>query len=213
MAAGLPDGAKLFLGVAFGTEKSTTVVTNGKPPVVTAAGHGFDDGDFVIMRSGWNALNERVTRVNNADTSTFEIEGINTANATNFPAGSGVGGATEITQWQQIDQVLEFNMSGGEQQYVTFAYLEEDFERNLPSVFSARTIEVRLADDPNNLGFQALQELEGQKLTRPLRVELPNGSTLLYNGTVSFSSTPTLSKGEVMSCPLTFSLQGQPTRL
>lgn len=213
MAAGLPDGAKLFLGVAFGTEKPTTVVTNGKPPVVTSSGHGFDDGDFVAMRSGWNGMNERVTRVANKTADNFEAEGVNTLNETTFPPGSGIGGATKIIQWQQIDQILEFSMSGGEQQYVTFAFLEEDFERNLPSVFSARTIEVRVADDPDNLGFQALQELEGQKLTRPLRVELPNGSTLLYNGTVSFSSTPTLSKGEVMSCPLTFSLQGQPTRL
>lgn len=213
MAAGLPDGAKLFLGTELGTEKAITAVTNGKPPKATAAGHGFDDGDFIVLRSGWNGMNERVARVINSDAGTFELEGINTVNLTNFPAGAGVGGATEITRWQQIDQVLEFSMTGGEQQYVTFAFLEEDFERNLPSFFSARTIEIRVADDPNNAGFQELQNLEGQKLMRPLRVELPNGSTLLYNGVVSFSSTPTLTKGEVMSCPATISLQGPPTRV
>lgn len=213
MAAGLPDGAKLFLGTELGTEKAITAVTNGEPPKATAAGHGFDDGDFIVLRSGWNGMNERVARVINSDAGTFELEGINTVNLTNFPAGAGVGGATEITRWQQIDQVLQFSMTGGEQQYVTFAFLEEDFERNLPSVFSARTIEIRVADDPNNAGFQELQNLEGQKLMRPLRVELPNGSTLLYNGVVSFSSTPTLTKGEVMSCPATISLQGPPTRV
>lgn len=213
MSASLPDGSKLFLGVEFAPAKQITAITNANPPVATCTGHGYDDGDLIIVKSGWNGLNDRVFRVANSDTNTFELEGADTTNTTNFPAGSGVGSAQEIVQQQQIDQVLEFSMTGGEQQYVTYAFLEEDFERNLPSVFSAQSIEVRVADDPTNAGFIALTALERQKLNRPLQLVLPNGSMLLYYGTVSFSSTPSVTKGEVMSCPMTLSLQGPPTRI
>lgn len=213
MSASLVDGAKLFLGTEFGTPKTITAISNADPAVVSCTGHGFDDGDLVIIKSGWNGLNDRVFRVSGSDVGTFELEGIDTSNVANFPAGGGVGSATEVTNQQQIDQVLEFSMTGGEQQYVTFAYLEEDFERNLPSVFSAQSIEIRIADDPSNAGFKALAQLERQKLIRPLRVSLSNGSTLLYYGTVSFTSTPSMTKGEVMSCPATFSLQGPPVRV
>lgn len=213
MSASLPDGAKLFLGTEIAPAKQITAITNANPPVATCTGHGYDNGDLIIVKSGWNGLNDRVFRVANKDTNTFELEGANTTNTTNFPPGAGVGSAQEIIQRQQIDQVIGFSMTGGEQQYVTYAFLEEDFERNLPSVFSAQSIEVRIADDPANGGFIALTALERQKLNRPLQLVLPNGSMLLYYGTVSFSSTPSVTKGEVMSCPMTLSLQGPPTRI
>ena len=112
----------------------------------------------------------------------------------------------------QIAQVLSFEMSGGDQQFATFSFLEEDFERQLPTVTSARSIRIGIADDPTLAGFQALKALEGKRIMRALRLNLPNGAILLYNGIVAFNSTPTLTKGNVMEVSASFSLQGPPTR-
>ncbi len=45
-----------------------------------------------------------------------------------------------------------------------------------------------------------------------MKVALPNGSVILYNGYVSFNETPTLTKGQVMQVRATISLQGRPVR-
>lgn len=213
MAAGLPDGAKVFLATSYSSSKSVSAVTNADPAKVTATGHSFDDGDYVVLISGWQGLNERVFKIDNKATNDFELVETDTTDTDMFPATEGVGSAVKINTWQQITQVVNFSMTGGDQQYATFSFLEEDFERQLPTVVSARSIEMGIADDPTQLGFQALAALEGKKMTRALRLALPSGSELLYNGVLAFNSTPSLTKGEVMVVTATFSLQGAPTRI
>jgi thymidine phosphorylase len=53
-----------------------------------------------------------------------------------FPAGSGTGTIREVTAWQQITQILETNTQGGDQQFVTYSFLEDDAEHQIPTVKS-----------------------------------------------------------------------------
>lgn len=213
MAATLPDGTRVFLGTGFSAEKTVSAITNAKPAKATSTAHGLNDGEYFTLKSGWQDLNERVFRVAAKDVNTFDVQGSDTVDVSRYPVGQGAGSLVAVTGWTQITQVLSFEMSGGDQQFSTFSFLEEDFERELPTVTSARSISIGIADDPTGLGQIALQALEGKKVTRPLRLELPNGSVLVYNGVVSFNSTPSLSKGEVMQVTASFSLAGRPTRL
>lgn len=212
MAARLPDGATLFIGTGFGSAKTVSSITNANPGVATSAGHGFTDGDFVIMASGWSNLNERVIRIAGSATDAFNIGGIDTSSTERFPVGSSAGTATEVTAWTQISQILEMSTSGGDQQFANYSFLEQDFESQIPTITSAQSITIGIADDATLGGYQALKTAGEARAVRPMKLQLPGGSFILYYGYVSFNETPTVTKGQVMQVNATLSLNSRPVR-
>lgn len=212
MAVSLPNGVTFALATAYGAVKAISAITNANPGVASAAAHGFSDGDFVEITSGWSRLNNRVVRVDAPTTDAFNVEGINTTSTLNYPSGTGGGSAREITQWTQISQIMELSTSGGEMQFATYSFLEQDFESQLPTQSSAMTITMGIADDPALAGYQALKSLADTRELVALKATMPNGSVILYNGYVSFNETPTMTKNSVMVVNATFSLQGRPVR-
>lgn len=118
----------------------------------------------------------------------------------------------EITGFAQISQVLELSTSGGEQQFATYSFLENDYDSQIPTTLSAQSVSISIADDPTLPGYQALKAASDAKAVRALKMVLPSGSVLLYNGYVSFNETPTMTKGNVMACKATFSLLSRPVR-
>ena len=213
MAATLPDGATVSIATTYdAATKNITGISNANPGVATSAAHGYANGALLELKSGWNRLNDTIVRVVNTAAGTFEVDGANTLSTQFFPAGTGGGSAKAITAWTQISQILEFSTSGGEQQFATYSFLEEDFERQLPSITSAQSITMSIADDATLPGYLALKAASDLRQNRALKLQLKNGDILLYNGIFSLNETPSLTKGQVMAVSATFSLQGRPTR-
>ena len=212
MTARLPDGAIVSIATTMGTAKTVSAITNAATGVATSTSHGFTDGDLVIMSSGWSNLDNRIVRVDNSATNAFDIEGIDTSSTTLFPAGSGTGTATEITAFTQLTQIMGFSTSGGDQQFATYSFLEQSFETQIPTISSAQTITIDIADDPTLAGYIAIKAAAAARATRGLKIAMPDGSFILYYGYVSLNETPTVSKGQVMQVKATFSLLGRPVR-
>lgn len=212
MAIRLPDGATVFLATTYGAPKTISGITNANPGVVTSTAHGLANGAFFELKSGWQKISERIWKAANIAANTLEIAGADTTDVNRFPAGTSAGSLREISGWTQVSQILDFQTSGGDQQFWTGSFLEDDFERQLPTVTSAQSITFGIGDDPSLPGYQALKVAGEKREIRALRVNLPDGSVILYNGYVSFNETPTMSKGSVMQVSATFSLQGRPVR-
>lgn len=212
MAAYLPDGSVLTIATAYGASKPVTAVSNADPALATAAAHGVSNGGFFELNSGWFRANERIFRASDVTTDSLKIEGLNATSTVNYPAGTGAGSLRPITAWTQITQVLEFTTSGGEQQYSNFSFLEEDFERQLPTVTSAQSLTLGIADDPTLAGYQALKAASENRSLVALKLQLRNGAVIVYNGIVSLNETPSLNKGSVMQVTASIALQGRPTR-
>lgn len=213
MAVKLPNGVTLALATAYAAADTVSAVTNANPAVATTSGaHGISDGEFVEVTSGWSKLNNRIVRVDNASGSTLDYEGINSTSTQNYPAGSGGGSIRAITTWTQISQILELTSSGGEMQFTTYSFLEQDFESQLPTQSSPMTITISVADDPTLPGYVALKNAAETRVLVGLKATMPDNSVILYNGYVSFNETPSMTKNEVMACQATFSLQGRPVR-
>lgn len=201
------------LATSYAAADTVTAVTNANPGVATtAAPHGIADGAFIEVTSGWSKLNNRIVRADNAAGTSITYEGIDTSNTQTYPAGSGIGSIREITNWTQVSQILECTTSGGDMQFVTYSFLEQDFESQLPTQSSPMSIEMTIADDDTLPGFLALKAVAETRNLVGLRATLPNGSLILFNGYVSFNETPTMTKGQVMGVKATFNLQGRPVR-
>jgi hypothetical protein len=212
MAVSLPNGVTFALATGYGAVKTISAITNGTPGVASSTAHGFTDGDYVEITSGWSRLNNRIVRVDAPTTDAFNIEGINTASTTNYPPGSGAGSAREITNLTQISQIVELSTSGGEMQFTNYSFLEQDFESQLPTQSSAMSLTMGIADDPSLPGYVAIKAAAETRDLVGLVATMPHGSVILYNGYLSFNETPTMTKNNIMVVQATFSLQGRPVR-
>ncbi|WP_440779439.1 phage tail protein [Pseudomonas syringae] len=208
----LPNGATLQIASAYGAAIPVTALSNANPAVATAAAHGLADGDIIAVTSGWTRLNDRAARVANSLSGTFAMEKINTVNVQPYPAGSGIGSVREVTSFVEISQITDLASSGGDQQFTTFGFLAEDDDHQLPTSKSPVSMAVTVADDPAQPYVPVVEAADDDKQTRVLRLNLPNGDSILYNAYVSITSTPTLTKGSIMTRVISVSLAGRPTR-
>lgn len=212
MAVKLPNGIIFSLATTYGAAQSVSAVSNDNPALVTATGHGLAGGDIIELASGWNAINERAFRVDQVNADDYLLDGADTTNQARFPEGAGVGSFRKITGWQQLQQVTECTTSGGEMQFATYSFLENDFESQIPTQASAQSLQLTIADDPGLPGYQAIKEAAETREIRVLRALLPDNSIILFNGYISFNETPVMTKGSVMTVSATFSLLSRPLR-
>lgn len=212
MAVKLPNGATVHIATALAAEKKATVATNAAECILTVAGHGFANGDLVLFKSGWGKLNERVFQIGDVKADTFKLTGIDTSNADEFPAGSGIGAVQKITDWVQVSQIVEFSTSGGEQQYVDFGFLEDDFDQQIPSTKSAMSMSIKIADDTSLSGYKAAAKCSDKGGKWPLKVVLKGGGLICYNGYPSMNKTPELVRNQVMAVTLSYAISGEVNR-
>jgi len=212
MAVYLPNGSTVSIASGYGAEKTISAITNANPGVATSAAHGFTDGDYIDVVSGWARLTDRIVRVDGATTGTFALEGIDTSSTSLFPTGGGAGTGRGITGWTQLAQILDSTSEGGEQQYWTGQFLESDREIRIPTTKSAAGINFQIADDPTLPGYQLAKVANDDREPRAVMITLSNGQKLLYKAYISLSLIPSLTVNEAMTVGVTLSLLGDPVR-
>lgn len=212
MAVSLPNGALVAIASGYGTPITVSALTNADPAVATAAAHGLSDADYIEVTSGWSRLTDKIVRVDNSTTGTFEMEGYDTSSTSIYPAGSGTGTVREITGWTQLSQILSSNSNGGEQQFLEYQFLESDAQKRIPTFKSAAGLNFSIADDPSLAGYQLVETANDDRLKRAVRVTLPSGAIILYNAFISLNKTPSLTVNEIMACEVTLSLLNEPVR-
>lgn len=212
MAVQLPDGSLVSLATEYGEAFAVTAVTNATKAVLTLeAGHGLEDGDTFELTSGWSAITNRVFRAENVSGEEVTISA-DTSDIKRFKAGGGIGSVRKILQMQEIQQILSFEGQGGEPQYATYEFLDSDVENQIPTKFSAQSINISIADDETQPGYKAYLAASETRSVRALEVLLPNGSVLYYNGYPAMNPTPSMTKGQVMAISASYSVIGRPVR-
>jgi hypothetical protein len=213
MAVSLPNGATISVGSTYGTTRAVSAASNANPAVITLeASHGITVGDIFEWTSGWSRANGNVYRASAVATNDVTVEGLNSTSTSMFPAGSGTGTVREVTAWTQITQILDSQTSGGEQQFVTYSFLEDDAEHQIPTVKSPIVFNLTIGDDATLAHYAVLAAADADRQQRAMRVLLPSGSPIYFSAYVTLQKTPTLTKNQVMGLPVTLSLINQVTR-
>ncbi|MDH0740221.1 phage tail protein [Achromobacter spanius] len=213
MGVKLPNGAVFSIASAYTAAVPTTAVTNAEQAVVSATGHGVENGEVVEIVSGWTALDGRIARAAGVTAEALTLDGIDTTNETRYPVGAGAGQVRKVDEWTQISQIMESASQGGEQQFYGYSFLEDTGdERQIPTTRSARSITLTVADDDKLPHYPVLKAASDDREPRAIRFMLPSGSAIYFRAYVSFSEMPTTTKNEAMTLQVTLSLTGAPTR-
>lgn len=203
--AQVPSGTTFWVATLFSTVRPTTVVTNALEAVVTAAGHGFNNGDIVEMTSGWGRLNKRAYRIKSVTTDTFVLERCNTSNTNFYPLGGGLGSVRKVSTWQQITMVLGVGGQGGQAKLVEYQYMEDDVARNINNGFSATSKDLTLdADALGTAGYEALVALTEVQSDTIVRIVSKNGAIQLVPATVALNEDVQMQNDQInrVTCSL-----------
>lgn len=211
MAVSLPNGVTYAIATAYAAALTVTAASNASECVLTVT-NTLVAGDYVEFTSGWSRGNGRIFRVKSPSGATVTLEGFDTSSTALFPAGSGTGSIRKVNTWTQITQVLEWTSSGGDPQYQTYSFLEQDYDSQVPTTTSAQSIAFSLADDPTLAGYIAVRNAAISRTATAVKGVFPSGAIILYNGIFAFDETPTQTKGQIMSCKGGIALQNRPVR-
>lgn len=212
MAVSLPNGSLVAIASGYGSVLTVSAITNANPAVATSTAHGLANGDYIEITSGWSRLTDKVVRVANVAANTFELEGIDTSSTSIYSSGGGTGTAREVTGFTQLAQIVGSASNGGEQQFLTYQFLEADAEKRIPTFKSAAGITFTVADDPTLPGYIIAKAANDDRLARAVRISLSSGQKLLYNAYIGLSTIPSLTVNELMTNEATLSLLAEPVR-
>ncbi|WP_409321380.1 phage tail protein [Pseudomonas monteilii] len=208
----LPNGSVLEIASVLAAAVAFTALTNAAPPVASAAGHTIKNGDVLVVSSGWSLINDRAVRAASVAADKFSLAGLNTTNTDKYTAGAGLGSLIPVTNWAQISKVTAFTSSGGEQQYLTVGYLEDDDDRQFPTNRNPITLSITVEDQPAAAYVGLVEAYGDSKELTVVRLKLPNGDQILYPGYVSITTTPTMERNNLMTRTISIALSGRPVR-
>lgn len=204
-----PNGTTFAISGALEAAKAVSVISNANPGAATSTAHAFANGDIVVLGNS-GRLDQRVVRVANTATNSFDLEGINTTSTTLFPTGFGVGTAsragTASTGFTSLSQTVDVTSTGGDQNFNQWTYFEDGRQRQRPTFKGARSLTLVMHYDPALAWHDALLQADQLGDVRVLRASLPGGSKLFYSVYVGFDGQPSMTINENMSVRASFAL-------
>lgn len=179
-----------LLGINFKTEvqktlggsKTITAITRANPGVVTSAAHGLSNGAVVVLAvAGMVQLNNVAARIAAVATNTFELEGINTTDFTDFSSGT----AKEVTAWDTIGWATNLNMSGGSPKEIDMTTLDDRALQSAYGLSSAGSGTIEGFDQVADVGMLNLRAASDTQTTRAFRLSYASGQKRIFNANVS----------------------------
>jgi hypothetical protein len=186
--------------------KTISAITKAAPPVVSATGHGFNDGDIVLIRcSGLADADYLVARVDNKATDTFELEGID---STDWNGTFSSGQAYHLTLGTAASTLTDVNPSGGEAEDINVRTIHNTRDRVIPGNFSPLVHNFGSLWDPTDPALVALRGFGKLKSAVGIEIVFATGVRVLGCAIPSASLAPAGSAGATVTTPVKVAWQG-----
>ena len=208
----IPNGGTFQHAATYAAPLAVTALSNATEAIATVAAATLVVGDIVLISSGWTALNGRVARVKAATATAITLEGIDTANVQVFPALGGIGSLKKVLTWVLVPQITDVAFSGGDQNYLAVAFLEDAQGRELPIDKAAARMTLTVADDPAQAYVPIVQAADAGGAIHASRLNLPGNDTIFYGAYTSYSPQPVVARGALLTRTITLALQAPITR-
>ena len=214
MAFTLSTGATVAVAKTYAAADTITAITNANPAVATTgAAHGIAVGDYVEISSGWGLLDKRVVRAGASTAgSTLELEGINTSDTGDYPAGEGIGSARQITVWTTLTQVKDVTASGGTQNFADITTLTDLTQRQMPTTRAPISMTVNVFDDPALPWYDEVLAADEARTPYGMLMTFANGSKLVSNAYWSLMRVPTIAKDAALETQISIAYAAEPVR-
>ncbi len=209
MAYYFPEGTKVFYSNTLAAAKNITALTNATPAVATSVAHGFADSDPILLASGWEEATETVFEVDQLTADTYGITGLDSTNTTLFAAGTGSGTAKKISNWVEMQQVLNVSASGGTPKYGTVSPMGSRMDKKFVIGYEAAALDIKVGYDPANAQQLAMQTLARTYGKVAVKLVIPGGGRIYGYGNLTASEFPEISRGQALQISVGVGFDGR----
>lgn len=205
MSSSFPNGTVFSVYTTKAAAKTITSISNANPGVVSSTAHGYSDGDIILLEVASPRLNNRPVKVAGSAANAWNLSGIDTTSTTLYPSGFGVGSSYKVTVPVSISQVVDSQVSGGEQQFYQWVYLESGSQLQRPTFRNAKSMNLTMDWDPSLAWHAALRDASDNGGVFVLKALLPTAAELYWGMYVSFDGEPDFNINENMKTRVTLS--------
>lgn len=200
---------------ALAAAKTISAITKAAPGVVTSAGHGYSNGDYVFLEvQGMIQVNARVFRVVSVATDTFQLEGVTGGtgiDTTDFDTFSS-GTAKKITFGTSITTASSINISGGDFDFIDTTTIHSNQKSQIPGASNPISMTMDQLWDITDAGQIALKAASDTQAQRAFKFTFGTGGPIMvFVGYVGFTGAPTGSAQDKITSPATVTAFGSPT--
>lgn len=210
MAYTFPEGSKFYFTSTFASAKTITALTNANPAVATSTSHGYSDGDIVLLSSGWEDATDSLYKVDQIDSNSFELDGLNSTNTSFYAAGAGTGSAYLASSWVEIPQVLSISSQGGDARFTTITPIARRNAINVPTGFNAASVSMTLGYDPTNANYVSMLDVSRSLTKVGFKILLSGGYVVYAYGYLAVSEVPALNVNQANTVTAAFSFLNKP---
>lgn len=194
---------------AIAAAKTITSITKANPAVVTCSAHGYSNGDIIYIEAiGMHQLNEKVARVANQTTGTFELAGIDSTLFDDFVSGT----AQSATMGTSITTATTINSSGGEFDFIDTTTIHDNTKKQMPGIPSATSFSfdhIWDASDPGLLAMKLASDVQGKRV---FRFQFgAGGKSVYFAGYVGCSMLPGGQAQGLVTTSAVITMNGTPT--
>ncbi len=204
-----PEGSKFYYSTTFAAAKVVSALSNADPAVASATAHGYSDDAEVLIKSGWDDINESVFKVDQLTADTFSLMDQDTTDVNWYPAGTGTGTAQLVSSWTEIPQILTLDNSGGDVKYGTVSPLSKRNAINVPIGLNPETLTLTIGHDPANATYKAMLKIGRARTLCAFKQVIPGGGVTYGYGYMITSERAKQSAGNANSVPVGISIQGR----
>lgn len=192
-----------------GSNVAVQSVSKASPAVVGATAHGFVDGDYVVFTSiqGMSQINNRIARVDNKTTDTFELEGIDSTLFDTFTSGN----VAKLTSVASFSSFLDVNAAGGESGEVDTTTIHDDQASSIPGLPAASVFTFNSLWDGADAALVAAKSASEVNAKRGFIFTFANGKKYLTYGYISCTLNPAGSAQEKVTTPVKITSNGLST--
>lgn len=205
------SGLKLYMQSAIASAKTISGATNADPGVFTSTAHGYTNGNVVLLEvQGMVEVNNRLFKVNNVATNTFEladIDGTTSIDTASFGVFSS-GTAKLVTLGTSITGVQGFSPAGGEIKTVDSTTVNDTVDTEIVVGATAMSYEMQMQWDPAAAAQQAMRTAFDLRANKAFKVLWPDGAHVLFYGTVGYTMAPGGEKQGVTISPAKIAMLG-----
>jgi len=201
----------MFMESAIASPVTITAISLAAPGVISAAGHGYSNGDIVLIEcQGMLQLNGRLFKVVSVATDTFQIAGpdgstgLSTLTFTAFTSGT----AKEITLGTTITGCMDFNAAGGDIKTVDTTTVHDTQDTEIVVGATAQSYDMTVQWDPSAAAQQTMKAAFIARANKAFKIKWPDGAYILFYGTVGYTGAPGGGKQGVTTSPAKISMLG-----
>lgn len=200
-------GVKVEIAATLNPAKVVTGVTKASPGVATSAAHGMANGTvgFFAGVEGMVQLEGQACRVANQAAGTFELQGLNTGNFSDF-----TGSADFITAatWLTLAEATSYQIGGGEAEKLNTTALVDVIKQEENGLLAPQTLQFNTLAKTSLSAAMAKVEAAAQDGTKLLwRITLQDGSVRIAYGEPSLPGE-NVQQGQVGTGSLSVTVKG-----